>query len=298
MANTIELAKKYTTLLDEEYRASSKTSILDAPAGLVQEVVGQANTFLIPSISLQGLGDYGRNTGYVDGDVDFSYESHTLTQDRGRKFQIDYLDQKETIGTVLGAVTGQFLKQKVIPEIDAYRIATMAGLAGNVATPATLDKTTVDEAISLGKTVMSEAEVNTDDRILFITPTVLTALENSDLFTKNIDGKAAGSRDKRIVGTYDGMMVVEIPQTRMYTALTIYDGSTAGQEAGGYIKNATTGKDINFMIVSKSAVLGITSHATLRIFDPMQNINYDGWQIDYRIYHDLFVPGNKNNITS
>lgn len=291
MANSIATVEKYLALLDEIYKKMALTEIFDAPSQFVRETA-VAGTVLIPNISMQGLGDYGRNTGFVSGDVDFAWESHTLTQDRGRTFQVDAMDNLETFDLAFGRLNGEFIRTKVAPELDAYRIAKMAGLAGTTATPATLDKTTIDAALEVATVALDEAEVPKENRVILITPALASALRQSDLYVKNLNAVNGGGIDNRF-STYNGMTVVEVPQTRMYTAITLYDGSTAGQEDGGYIKDGHTGKDINFMVVHKPAVLGVKKHIKPRIFTPDVNQSADAYKFDYRIYHDLFVPGNK-----
>ena len=78
MANVIALRKKYSTLLDEVYKLSSLTSVLDGPNELVREGAN-ANEILIPKMSMQGLADYSKQTGYVDGDVTLEYETKKCT---------------------------------------------------------------------------------------------------------------------------------------------------------------------------------------------------------------------------
>ena len=204
------------------------------------------------------------------------------------------MDNQETFDIAFGRLAGEFIRNHVVPEIDAFRISKMAGLAGNSATPATLTKSTVDAAIEAGMVVMAEAEVPKEANVLLVTPTVASYLRQSDLYVKNLPATTGGAINN-MVESYNGMPIIEVPQTRMYTAITLYDGSTSGQEAGGYIKNAATGKDINFMIVNRNAVLGIKKHIKPRIFSPDVNQSADAWKFDYRIYHDLFVPDNKTD---
>lgn len=292
MANSIALAKVYLGMLDEIYADSAKTAVLDNPQ-MVRDTQ-TAGTVMIPKITMQGLGSYGRNAGFAAGDVTLAWETHTLTQDRGRSFQVDAMDNTETIDVAFGKLAGEFVRTKVTPEIDAYRFATMAGLAGNVATPATLTKSTIWTAIDTATETMDEAEVPAEGRILFINPANYTFLRQSDNFVRNVQVQGMGNLDSNIE-TYNGMRVVVVPTTRFYTKIDLYDGTTAGQEAGSYIKNAATGKGINFMIVSPAAVLGVKKHITPRIFDPATNQDADAWKFQYRIYHDLFVPDNKTD---
>ena len=50
----------------------------------------------IPKMTMSGLGDYDRNSGFAQGAVAVTYETRTLTQDRGRTFQLDAMDVDET----------------------------------------------------------------------------------------------------------------------------------------------------------------------------------------------------------
>lgn len=79
MANTIALRKQYSTLLDEVYKLSSLTAVLDGPNELVKEGAN-ANEILIPKLSMQGLADYNKSTGYVPGDVTLDYETNAIPQ--------------------------------------------------------------------------------------------------------------------------------------------------------------------------------------------------------------------------
>ena len=47
------------------------------------------NEIIIPKISMDGLADYSRNSGYVAGDVTLTNETVTFNYDRGRKFTVD-----------------------------------------------------------------------------------------------------------------------------------------------------------------------------------------------------------------
>lgn len=289
MANAITTAKIYLAMLDAVYAASSKTQILDNEQWVREGA--QAGEMLIPKMVIQGLGDYSRANGFVPGDVTLTWETHALTQDRGRSFQIDNMDNMETIDTAFGQLAGEFIRTKVVAEIDAYRIAKLASKAGTIATPATLTASTAAAAVDEAIAAMNEAEVPEEDRVLFVTPQVYKFISQSADFIKNLNGAAGTGLDNRF-SSYNGIPVSVIPQTRMYTKLTMLTGAT-GQEAGGYTKDGTTGKDINFILVHKPSVLGVTKHIAPRIFTPETNQDADAYKFQYRIYHDLFVPDNK-----
>src|SRR5699024_2753970 len=114
MANSIALAQKYLPMLDEVYKASAKSAILDATK---VEIV-QGNTVKVFKTSMDGLGDYSRNDGFIKGDVTGTWETLTLSKDRGRTFQVDRMDNEETIDMAFGTLAGEFIRTKVVPEVD------------------------------------------------------------------------------------------------------------------------------------------------------------------------------------
>ena len=129
MANQIAKFKKYVNLLDEVYQNASKTAVLESDATLAQQGAN-ANEIIIPKLDMDGLGDYDRNSGYVNGDVTMTNETVQFNYDRGRKFSVDAMDNEETAGLAFGKLAAEFIRTKVVPEQDAFRFATYAKLAG------------------------------------------------------------------------------------------------------------------------------------------------------------------------
>ena len=288
MANSIALAQKYLPLLDAVYKQSSRTAILDA-TGI--QFVG-ANTVKVYKTSMDGLGNYARNTGFVKGDVTGTWETLTLTKDRGRSFMVDAMDNEETMDMAFGTLAGEFIRTKVAPEIDAYRFATLAGKTGilsGTAADITIGTTDVPGLVDIAEKDMNEAEVPYEGRILFISETAYAGLRAK--VTRTVMNDERGINHE--IETYDGMRIVRVPQARFYTAITLQDGSTSGQTAGGYVGTATTGYPINFMIIHPSAVTAVTKHVVPRIFSPDVNQTADAWKFDYRVYHDIFAYDNK-----
>ena len=289
MANAIQTVSKYLPFLDQVYAYASRSAILDTAGDLVKETA-DAKTVLIAKTSMQGLAAYNRNgdKGFVNGDVSLTWESHTFTQDRGRSFQIDAMDDLETLGVAFGTVAGEFLRTKVVPEIDAYRFSSYAAKSGYAVAGATLTKDTICDAIDDAMVAMKENEVDLTGAVLFITPTLYGAIKKSDKFVRPL---APSENPNRNFGMYDELLVVEVPQSRFYSGIEVLDG--AGDNAAGGYKKASGGKDINFQIVAPSAVVQLTKHAKMRVFDPDTNQAADAYKVDYRIYHDAWVLENK-----
>lgn len=285
--NNIALAELYLPILDEVYKQESKTAILDATGARVDFMGG--NKINLFKTSVNGLGNYNRNQGFVTGDVTGTWEQHELTQDRGRGFLVDDMDNEETLGMAFGTLAGEFIRTEVIPEIDAYAFSKMAGTSGILTgTPADLTASSgVPNLISEGQYQMGDAEVPEEGRILFVSELCYRYLK--DGITRYVANSDTGIN--RTVETYDGMRVVKVPKIRFNTLITLYDGTTSGQEAGGYVPTAG-GFPINFMIVHPSAVMKIVKHEVPRVFAPNINQSADAWLFQYRIYHDLFVMDN------
>lgn len=250
MSNSIERAKKYVPMLDEVYAMEAKTAVLDAPAEWLRETAN-ADTILIPSVVVDGLGDYDRNGGFVAGSTSFSWESHTFEKDRGRSFTIDSMDDEETINMAVGATSGEFMRTKVIPEVDAYRFAKMATVAG-IDVSADLTNQTALEAIDTGFETLSNAEVAKERVIIFVSPTVYKYLKQSGSIVRQFATYVGALQINREIEMLDNHPIIEVPQTRFYSAIDFLDGSTTGEEAGGYAKSATA-KDLNFVLVDPQA---------------------------------------------
>lgn len=271
MANNIALFKKYIDLLDDVYKAAAKSSVLDMDGSLVQ-AGANANEIIIPKMTMDGLADYSRSSGYVGGDVNLTYETVKYNYDRGRKFDVDNMDNAETAGIAFGKLAAEFIRTKVVPELDAFRFATYCGVTGiGKATAANLAAgADVLAAIIAGMNAMDEAEVPEDGRYLFITPTLLNAVGAVDTY-----------KSKEIMGRFAA--TVSVPQTRFYTAIDLNDGITSNEKAGGYVKNAEA-KNINFMIIHKDAAIQYSKHTVNKVFSPEENQNADAWQFCYRAY--------------
>lgn len=289
MPNVIGLAQKFQPILDEIYQMAALTGRLDAPTKPVN--FGGANVVNIFTTNVVGLGNYVRNTGYPVGDVTAAWVPYTLTQDRGREWMMDRMDDEETLGMAFGTLATEVMRTSVVPEVDAYRFATYASTPGiqQVAVPVALTSANVLAAIDAAKLALNQAQVPPDGRILYVSDTVLAALEgavNRTLANEN-------TVDRRVM-RFDGMDVIMVPQTRFYTAITLDPGLVPN--AGGFARqNPPAGFNVNFLMLHPSAVLQATKHADLKIFDPDTNQSMDAWKIQYRLYHDCFVYTNKLN---
>ena len=270
MANSIALSKIYTNLLDEVYKNSALTAVLESDASLAR-AGANANEIVIPKLSMSGLADYKRNSGYVNGDVTLNWETVQFNYERGRMFQIDDMDNEETQNVAFGRLAGEFIRTKVVPELDAFRFAKYAAVTGaGTATGTLATGADVIAALRTATSSMDEAEVPMEDRHLFITPTLLGLVEDLDT-----------NKSKDVLSRF--ATITKVPQTRFYSAIKLNDGTSSGEEAGGYVK-ASGAVDLNFEIIHKPATLQFTKHAVPKIISPEQNQDADAWKYGYRNY--------------
>lgn len=281
MANAITKFKKYIDLLDEVYKLASVTADLDGDSTLVR-AGANANEIIIPKISMDGLANYSRNGGYVGGDVTLTNETVTFNYDRGRSFTVDAMDNEETAGLAFGKLASEFIRTRVAPEMDAFRLAAYASTAGisKVSAGATLSSgEAVLAALVAAYNKMDEDEVPQELRELLITPTLYNLVHAVD-----------NTKSKEILGGFS--KIVKVPQSRFYTAVKLNDGTTSGEEAGGFAK-ASGAKDINFMIIHKPALLQYTKHMVNKVITPEENQTSDGYIFHFRAYGLADVYENK-----
>ena len=266
--NAIELFKQYIALLDEIYKLESKTNILDGANELVRQGAN-ANELIIPKIAMDGLADYSRSSGYVAGNVDFNFETVKCNFDRGRMFTVDVMDNIETMGLVFGKLSSEFVRTKVIPELDAFRMAKYASLE-DISTVEAADITTgaaVISALRAASTTMNNDEVPENSRILFIETGLKGLIDDLDT-----------TKSKAVMNKFSS--VVEMPQNRFYTAIKQLNGGT-DEEAGGYTRK-TGANNINFMVVEKSAAIQFAKRVNSKIINPEQNQDADAYKYGYR----------------
>ena len=280
MANTIALAKNYTSILDEVYCNASVTADLTSDNTMVR-AGANANEIIYPQISVTGLGDYSRNSGYTDGSVNLEWITSKFNYDRGTKISVDVMDNEESRDIAFTMAGSELMRTKVAPEADAFVFATLAGIEGiSKAAPATYaDATEFLNALIEAKNKMDEDEVPEEGRILYATPTLMNGVMALDT-----------TKSREILNSFT--VKKKVPQSRFYTAIDLLDGKSPSEEAGHY-KKATEGKDINFMIVHKPAVIKFDKHTVSDIIPASANPSADADIAKYRKYGIVDVFKNK-----
>jgi hypothetical protein len=295
MANTFaEKAVKFIPILDKIYKKGSVTAFLDKPNAVF---IG-TNKIKLPKISVEGAGDYSRSTGYVEGDVSISYSEHTLDYDRGRKFSIDVIDDDETAFDAYRTISQEYVRTKEVPETDAIRFHEIYAKA-SAGSGTVVASDTLTEALALYDTAeaaLIDEEVNLEDLVMWCSSAFYKALKTKLDGSGRIDyNDNNGVIDRRVMFLDGQIPLIVVPKSRFYSAITLYDGTTGGQEAGGYVGTVTTGYELNFILADKNALQGYIKRNANKVISPELNQDKDAWAVYYRQHHDLIIPENATN---
>lgn len=260
--NNIELSTVYLPLLDKVYKQNSKTSILEGDEATMKR--GDNGELKVAKLDMDALGDFSRNDGYTKGSTTFRWETIKYDKERSQDLRIDRLDNAEALRLPFAKLSSEFIRTKVVPETDAARIAKIAGTEGISTKAETLSGgEAVVSALRACSNKMDEDEVDAENRILFITPTLRG--EIADLDT---------TKSKEVLSKFS--TIIEVPQTRMYTKIELKNGKTEY----GYAK-ATDGKEINFLCVEKSAAV-VHMEQFIKYFTPDEDQDGDDNVFKYR----------------
>lgn len=288
ISNSVGLAAEYLPLLDEIYKAESKTAILDTAQDRVRWDQATGSFYLFET-DMVGLGDYSRNGGFVRGDVTASWRQYTPQYDRGRQFVVDRLDNQQSLDMAFGTLGAEFIRTKVNPELDAVRFSLYSKNASDSMKTAENISTGSGAvaAIDLGTEKLDDAEVPYEGRILFVNPTMYRYLK-AGITRYTMNGENGIDYN---IEMYNDMRVITVPSGRFNTAITLAQPSAHDGE-GGY---STTGSTINFMIVHPSAIMQANVLYNPRIFSPDVFQEASGWAYDFRLAHGAWVKHQKAN---
>ena len=291
--NNLEFAEKLTGELDKLFVQGPVTGFF-ADNVLRSKFVG-AKTVLIPEMNLSGLGDYDRDTGFITGAIGVSNQPYTLSMDRARSFQLDREDEDETgIANLAGQVMGEFVRTRVVPEVDAYCLSKLAGLA--VTKTHTITGAPATEVLKMFNEACTKVQdvVGFDEELVcFVNPTVWAAIQNSAELTRAMvvsDFKKGEINTK--VKTINGVAILPVSDARMKSAYEFHDGASEGETEGGFVP-AAAAKSIGMLVMPKKGASLVKKTEKVRTFSPDQNQKADAYKFDYRTYYDLLVKNSK-----
>lgn len=314
MANSIDLITKYgTKAWDKVYKAEACSSVLDGDKDLLKFT--GVKTVKIAKFASTGLGDYNRANkqvagnyagsstsnfdgtevkgyGYQQGNVSLEWEEFTIQCDRGTQLRIELFDDEETDGLAVAAATKEFSRTKVIPEVDAYVFSKLAEYAGTTST------STIQLAAGTGYNAqgpiqalndafetLGDLEVPDADQVVFCSNKFFNQLRSTGEVVKVLRQTEYGENVKFSIGEYEGRDIIAVPANRFRTLIQLNGDNGYSWKTGS--------QKIDFIVVAKSAVAHVTKYDKVKVFGPEVVQDFDGYKVNIRIYHDVFVPDNK-----
>lgn len=288
MANVFEHANKYASELDKMIVQESKTGFM-ADSKFKARFKG-AKTVNMPQIDFDGLGSYNRETGYSKGGTNFNYKSYELTKERSKQLVIDAQDADETgISSLTGKIVGEYTRTKVNPEIDAYVMSTLYGIAnekGNV------DTFVAENAVELMLDGINKAEAasgyTNEQMVAFVDPVMYAAIMTSDKLQHSITVSEFEQGTVNLkVKSLNGCAIIPVAADRMRTTYNFNEAGFAASEDAGYIKA---------LILPKSAAALVKKVDKVDIYTPDMVQDMDAYKINFRLYYDCFVTENKKGL--
>lgn len=241
-----------------------------------------AHTVMIPSMEVGGAHAVNRDAmnGQFTRKFNLTWEPKVMSMYREWDTILDEMDIVETneVATIAN-ITRTFNEFQKIPEMDAY----MASKLGSFATAAShVSSTTLTAANILGEwddalEAMTDARVNRDRVICYVTPATYKLLKQAAGITRFIDiGNGIQGYDRNIA-KLDGVRVVEVPSDLMKSAYDFTDGWAATGAA----------TQINWLFVDPLAIVAPIVYEVSMISAPSaatkgKNVYYESY------YYDVF----------
>lgn len=271
MGSTIHFSEKYKEALMKGFDKKSETDSLFTH-DLDMEFSG-VKTVHVTSLKTEALQDYDRNVSVGSGsrygetkEVGDEVQTFTMTQDKSLSLSIDKGNNVEQFNMKkAGAVMKAHRDERIVPEIDTYRLKKWAQDAGiHYELNAAPSKSTIVTQILTLHNEMLDAGVP-DQITLVISRKYLPMLKLSDEWTA-LDSLGGKTLPKGTIGEFDGMPVKPMTSKKMpanVPFMLLYKGS----------------------IISPKKINDFKGHV-----DPP---GLSGDLLEFRMMYDAFVLGKK-----
>lgn len=280
---SINYVTKREKQFDQKLMQGALTNILETP----KVTWLGAKSFEIPTVSVSGYKAHTRTKGYNAGTVSNDKKVYTLNFDRDIEFFVDKADVDETNEELSAAnVTGTFITEHATPELDAYRFSKLATTAITATKFKSEDDYSETNVYSrLKSAILPIRKYGAANIVIYVSSEIMDFLERSKDFTRSIATTSPQGIDTRVT-SLDGVQIIEVWDDARF--------KTQFEFTEGFVK-ASGGKDINFLIVAKPAVIAKAKFNSIYLFAPGQHTEGDGYLYQNRMYHDLFVLENKKD---
>jgi len=267
---TINYITKHEGTFEKKLMQGALTNILETPR---VNWLG-AKSFELPTISVTGYKAHTRSKGYNAGTVSTDKKVYTLGFDRDVEFFVDSADVDETDQELSAAnVSNTFISKLATEAITGTHFKSEADLSE------------VNIYSRLKAALLPVRKYGAQNIVVYVSSEVMDFLERSKEFTRSIATTSPQGIDTRVT-SLDGVQLIEVWDDARFK--TKFDFTT------GFVK-AADGKDINFLIVAKPAVIAKAKFNSIYLFAPGKHTEGDGYLYQNRLYHDLFVLETKKD---
>lgn len=216
----------------------------------------------IPKLTVSGYKDHTRAADFNSGTYQNDYQTVTLDHDRDIEFAVDPMDVDETNQLVTVAnIQRRFETTQAIPELDCYTYSKLFAEATRVG--AVISNVAPTEQNVLGMLdddlcAMEDDGVPLDRVILYCIPSFKKLLKNAEGIQRTLDVAKAGGIDRRVHTLDDIGKIKTVPSARFKTAYNFTNGYAV----------ATTGKQINYILVDPEAQVSRVKYSYIHLFEP------------------------------
>lgn len=276
-----DYATQFTDLLQQKYAKELCSDALTKSNPQVKFL--NAQVIKLPRLTVSGYKDHTRTPGFNAGTLSNDWEAKKLEHDRDIEFFVDPMDIDETNLTLSVAnIQNTFETEQAIPEKDSYRFSKLH--AELTAFSGRIDSTVIDaanflEAFDEEMSIMDEAGVPAEGRILYVTPTMNKIVKTAEGIQRNITVNTASSINRK-VHSLDDVTIKMVPASRMKTAYDFTEGCVPAEAA----------KQINWILIHTSCVVARDKYSYIKLFTPgTDSRTADGYLYQNRNFGDLFL---------
>ena len=262
----INLAAKYSPVVDERFSLSSVTNI----AFNSDYDWNGVDTVNVYSIDTAPMGNYtrtGLNRFGTPVELGDSVQTMQLTRDRAFSFTVDRGNNQEQMYVkAAGQALGRQIAEVVVPEVDTYRISILSANTGaSVQTTATA--TNAYKLFLDGQETLGNAKVPVAGRIAYVSYAYYNLLKLDQSFVRSGD-VSQGMLVNGIMGMVDNVPIIPVPDTLL------------------------PGK-LQFLLLHPIAGVAPITLSEFRIHENPPGVS--GWLVEGRVIYDTFVLDSKRN---
>jgi len=210
----IEYAEKYSPIVDERFKLGALTG------GMVNNEydwvgVETVKVFSIPTAAMNNYTLTGAARYGTPVELENAAQELQVTQDRSFTFTIDRKSTDDTLYTLeAGRALRRQIDEVILPEVDTYRIAALAGGANTaqVHDDATVTASNAYSLFLTGQEDLDNNKVPQGGRFAIVTPAYLNFLKQNENFIKQSD-MSQRITITGVVGEVDGVMIVKAPKS-------------------------------------------------------------------------------------